>query len=403
MNEFQLKKLMEDGEELGNKIDDYTKKKIVVKQPEDTEEIKGHIQKAEHNLNFIKDTLEKGYSDWAVVGCYYASYHIALTLILKKGFSSKNHDATLCLLIKYYYKELSKEDIETLNKIYLDNQDILFYVQSKQEREKASYSTKINFDKQIINELRLKTILFVNKCKEILKNGNESEKRKKKKLALFDIDHTLLEIGDSHKKAFAFAFKEVLNIDIDYSNWTLHGYTDLQIIHEFMDKNNIKKDPDKIEKIIAAMIKKFEKENLDHSILLEGVPDILRKLNSNKDVIIGLVTGNIEQIAYTKLKHLKIDEYFILGGFGDSSAIRSDLVETAIKQAGKKFGKINKSNVFIIGDTIHDIKAAKDAGVKVIAVATGTFSFDKLKGKKPDYIFHDLKDTEKIVGVIQNG
>jgi len=105
------------------------------------------------------------------VGCYYALYHIALALILKKGFSSKNHDATLCVLIKYYYKKhLTEEDIMLLNQIYLDNQDILFYVHAKQEREKAAYSSRIFLDKKKTNELHLKTVLFVSKCKKILEN-----------------------------------------------------------------------------------------------------------------------------------------------------------------------------------------------------------------------------------------
>ena len=104
---------------------------------------------------------------WLLIRC--KGYHIAIALLIKKGFSSKNHDATLCVLIKYYNVELSKDDIELINKAYLDNNDILFYVQSKQEREKASYSSQTAFDKKLVQELRLKTILFVNKAKEILK------------------------------------------------------------------------------------------------------------------------------------------------------------------------------------------------------------------------------------------
>ena len=113
--------------------------------------------------------MEDGYSDWAIVGCYYAAYHMALALILKRGFSSKNHDATLCVLIKEYYNsKLSSSDIELLNKIYLDNEDILFYVKTKDEREKASYSSQIIFDKKNIDDLRLKTLEFVRKTKNII-------------------------------------------------------------------------------------------------------------------------------------------------------------------------------------------------------------------------------------------
>jgi len=168
MDEQKLIELINNEDKLNERINFYLNKGILVKQEVIESEILGHIEKAEHNVSFVAEVLED-YSDWAVVGCYYASYHIALALALKKGFSSKNHDATLCILIKYYNKSLSEEDLELLNKIYLSNQDILFYAHSKEEREKASYSTQINFDNQSVSELRKKTLTFVNKCKEILK------------------------------------------------------------------------------------------------------------------------------------------------------------------------------------------------------------------------------------------
>ena len=169
MNEKKLKSLLDNPQIVDKKIGFYVSKKLLIKQEFDEAEMKGHIEKAEHNSNFIQDTLKQHYTDWAIVGCYYASYHIALALLLKKCFASKNHDATLCILIKYYYqKGLSRDDIELINRIYLDNNDILFYVQSKNEREKASYSSQIVFDKKLVSNLRLKTLLFVNKCKEII-------------------------------------------------------------------------------------------------------------------------------------------------------------------------------------------------------------------------------------------
>ena len=172
MNEEQLKKILNNPKIVDKKIEFYIKKKVLVKQEFEEAEMKGHIEKAEHNSNFIQDTLKQDYTDWAIVGCYYASYHIALALLLKKGFASKNHDATLCILIKHYYQNgLSREDIELINKTYLDNNDILFYVQSKNERENASYSSQIAFDKKLVSDLRLKTLLFVNKGKEIIEKS----------------------------------------------------------------------------------------------------------------------------------------------------------------------------------------------------------------------------------------
>lgn len=55
-----------------------------------------------------------------------------------------------------------------MNKIYLDNEDVLFYTKSKDDREKASYSTKLAFDNNEVEALRQKTLLFVRKAQKIL-------------------------------------------------------------------------------------------------------------------------------------------------------------------------------------------------------------------------------------------
>lgn len=147
------------------KIKDYLDKNILAEYTS-KEEILGHIAKSEHNLDFLNE-ISSNFNDWMLVVCYYASYHIALALILTKGYFSKNHDATLCVLIRHFYtKGISKDEIELLNRF--DTEDILFYVQSKQEREKASYSTRIKFNQKDVDNVKLKTILFINKVKSMI-------------------------------------------------------------------------------------------------------------------------------------------------------------------------------------------------------------------------------------------
>lgn len=171
MNEFQLKRLMTNVDLIDDKIRDYTEKKVLWKQEKDKDEIDGHRLKSMHNLEFASAVSKKDFPDWVLVGCYYSVYHAALALILNRGYSSKNHDATLCVLVKEYHKgEINVDDMELINFVYLNKEDILFYVHSKNERESASYSTRIKFDKSSINEMLLKTRLFVNKAKEIIEN-----------------------------------------------------------------------------------------------------------------------------------------------------------------------------------------------------------------------------------------
>ena len=70
----------------------------------DSEEIKGHLLKAEHNLRFVNDNLKLHYFDWAITSCYYASYHAALALILTKGYSIQE---SLCNIMYFNQRILS--------------------------------------------------------------------------------------------------------------------------------------------------------------------------------------------------------------------------------------------------------------------------------------------------------
>lgn len=168
MKEYDLNKLLNNEILVETLIQEFMKDEVLVKQGEDIYEIKGHISKAEHNLRFVIENIKLDFIDWAITGCYYASYHAALSLLMKSGYSSKNHLATLCILIqKYYKKELNQEDFELIAH-FLDYQDLLFYVESKNKREDAAYSSKVKFEKKEVEQLRIKAALFVSKVKSIL-------------------------------------------------------------------------------------------------------------------------------------------------------------------------------------------------------------------------------------------
>ena len=172
LKEFNL--IIEDKKLLEIKLNRYISNGLIRKQEKDESEIDGHLEKAGHNLKFVKDNLELEYFDWCITGCYYSVYQASLALILAKGYVSKNHDATLCILIKEYYKRgVDEEDLKLINKFFLDYQDLLFYIQSKKQRHEASYSTIYKFDKDDVEKLRVSSVLFVNKIRNLLRGENE--------------------------------------------------------------------------------------------------------------------------------------------------------------------------------------------------------------------------------------
>lgn len=153
----------------------YLKLKKIKQEVEIQELVQGHIDKADHNLKFVKSTLElKEFNDWAIVSAYYSIYHASLALCALKGYSTKDHLATLLILIKeFYQKELNKEEIEMVSKTTIEKEEVLYYIEAKAERKKASYSTKIVFDEKEADTIQKKAISFVNKVKDIIDSSKK--------------------------------------------------------------------------------------------------------------------------------------------------------------------------------------------------------------------------------------
>jgi len=152
LKKFDWQNWLEDENLNENSFRFYLRKEVISSEKETVFLSVSHLKKAENNLafvNFLND--QKKFYDWIIVGCYYIIYHSALALITKKGFSSKNHLATLCALIKFYYlkdKSLTKEQIELVSKSSLEKEEISYFAYAKEKRETASYGISQDFNKK---------------------------------------------------------------------------------------------------------------------------------------------------------------------------------------------------------------------------------------------------------------
>ena len=223
------------------------------------------------------------------------------------------------------------------------------------------------------------------------------------RLALFDIDGTLVKGFKGHSRAFSEGFRKVYGVDAVVDATSVQGMTEQQVIIEVLKQHGLVEEEikSKIEECMRVMIDYF-KEIIatDEIILLDGVQELLIELMDN-DILIGLVTGNLEPIGKGKLEKVNIDYYFKVGGFGNDDIDRANLVRLAIKQAKEYYGFQFNNNVFLFGDAPQDMKAGKETGVKTIGVTTGVYSKQQLKDADADLVLENLKDTEKILKIIR--
>ncbi len=185
-------------------------------------------------------------------------------------------------------------------------------------------------------------------------------------LYLFDIDGTLLHAHGSGRAAFDAVMEAHHGVREASAGIRYGGKTDPALIDEIyrarLARSATAEERDAfldayVPRLTALLAR-------DGVAVLPGVVAALDYLATH-DVILGVATGNVRAGADAKLAAAGLRDRFALGGYGSDSHIRAELVAAAIARAG------TVREVVVVGDTIHDISAARACGATVCAVATG--------------------------------
>ena len=226
------------------------------------------------------------------------------------------------------------------------------------------------------------------------------------KLVLFDIDGTLLWTDGAGRRAIHDALMEVFGSTGPADHW-FDGKTDRQIVRELMRLDG--HDDEWIDARMDELLDKYasnlarELTHPDHTPqLYDGVLELLDALEQREDVMLGLLTGNLEVGARAKLRAVGIDPgRFRVGAYGSDHELRPELPAIAQRRACEASGiALPGHDVVVIGDTPADIACGRAIGARAIGVATGRYSVEELAEHDPLTVFADLTDTSSVVAAI---
>jgi phosphoglycolate phosphatase len=204
-------------------------------------------------------------------------------------------------------------------------------------------------------------------------------------LYLFDIDGTLLHAHGSGRAAFDAVMAAHHGVRDASTGIRYGGKTDPALVDEiFRARLGRGATAAERETFLAAYVPRLVALLAEAGVeVLPGVVETLAWL-ATQDVILGVATGNLRAGADAKLAAAGLRDRFRLGGYGCDSHVRAELVAAAIARAGEV------REVVVVGDTIHDISAARACGATVCAVTTGGDSRESLA--HADVVFASLAE-----------
>ncbi len=214
-------------------------------------------------------------------------------------------------------------------------------------------------------------------------------------LILFDIDGTLVRrAGPHHRQALVDAIRQVTGVETTTDGIPVHGMLDPDILTRMMRAAGI--DEAKIGPAMPSIVAAAQ------DLYQTGVPDLRGKVCPgvvplldhlrDRGTVLALVTGNLTRIGWRKLERAGLDRYFHFGAFGEMAPTRGGLARLAIERArreGMAGGRIS-----LIGDATQDVIAARENGIRSIAVRTGITPAADLEAIAPDLHLDDLTQLD---------
>jgi phosphoglycolate phosphatase-like HAD superfamily hydrolase len=207
-------------------------------------------------------------------------------------------------------------------------------------------------------------------------------------LLLFDIDGTLLQkAAGAHRDAIHEALHTVHGVKDPVRRRSIEvaGCTDAEIARALLtaagvSAQRIDERADDVRIAACSAYARLCPDDLSPHVT-PGMGELLERLDERGGTLLALVTGNYEPIARMKLRRAGLGGYFPSGqgGFGSDHEQRTELPRIARRRAGDG-APWPREDTVVIGDTPRDIACARADRVRVVAVATGPYGADELRG-----------------------
>ncbi len=163
--------------------------------------------------------------------------------------------------------------------------------------------------------------------------------------------------------------------------------------------NSLWDDPSEAEfaEALPIFMDLYAKNTSGRSELFSGVKEGLDYLKTN-DYRVACVTNKAERFTLPLLKDVGIIDYFELVVSGDTTAKKKP-DPLPLTYAADKLG-ISYSDCLMIGDSMHDVEAARRAGFQVVGVPYGYNHGVDIHDAKPDAVVESLAQLGELLDAV---
>jgi phosphoglycolate phosphatase-like HAD superfamily hydrolase len=230
-----------------------------------------------------------------------------------------------------------------------------------------------------------------------------------RRLVLWNIDLTLVDVGQVTRAAYAAAFRRVMGRPLVRLPQTA-GTTESEVFFDAVELNGAGSASTGGEALLAPFMRELATEfaarrNLlaRQGRLLPGALEAVAEVGRLPGLVQTVVTGSIEPNAIEKLRAFGLEKFLDteIGGYGSDVYPKGAMLLNARGRAAEKYRTIFSEDATVyIADSPRDVEAARVGGARSVAVASGRSSAGELRDAGADIILADLADTDAVVWAV---
>ena len=209
------------------------------------------------------------------------------------------------------------------------------------------------------------------------------------KAVLFDLDGTLLDSQRVDLLAMTRLFNDELGLGLKEEQISSYlGIASRDVLDQIA--------PDHVEELLGVWFS-YQQDLLGETCLFPGIPQVLRSLSQAK-LALGVVTGQNKGELDATRQHIAIEDFIDVWVCADDTSLSKphpDPVCLALDLLGCPPGQ-----AIMIGDTLFDMQAGRQAGTRLGAALWGARDIAGLLSYDPEYTFTYPAQLEHLCSLI---
>jgi phosphoglycolate phosphatase len=211
-------------------------------------------------------------------------------------------------------------------------------------------------------------------------------------VVLFDLDGTVLTFEGPApgpgRTALDRAMRDIYALESASEGIRFAGGTDRGLARKLIERFGVA-DDDAIERVIASYL--VHLGTVLETRRYHPIGDVVAAVAAlrGRGAAVGVATGNVRAGARLKLTSAGLESAFDLamGGYGCDAEARAEIVRLGAERCARGAGiDVAATRVVVVGDTEHDVRAARAIGARVIGVATNAAARVELEAARADAI-----------------